>query len=46
MSASLLVHDAIVRDAIESHEGYVFATGAAPRGLGRIRRTGLPAGGG
>ena len=27
MSASLLVHDAIVRDAIESNEGYVFATG-------------------
>jgi predicted ATPase len=27
MSASLLVHDARVRDAIESHEGYVFATG-------------------
>jgi class 3 adenylate cyclase len=27
MSASLLVHDALVRDAIDSHEGYVFATG-------------------
>jgi class 3 adenylate cyclase len=30
MSASLLVHDAIARDAIESHEGYVFATGIQP----------------
>ena len=27
MSASLLIHDAIVRAAIETHEGYVFATG-------------------
>src|SRR4051794_29638288 len=27
MAAALQVHDAIVRDAIKSHGGYVFATG-------------------
>ena len=27
MAAALQAHDAIVRDAIESHGGYVFATG-------------------